>query len=296
MRPASVYLNQHLTDPQRRRRLFEGDIFIFSNLRACSAICRHAMDTLCDVFETDSPETAYLNLPVQEFVRRVEAVKNRFTNGLRSKELLQEYAIETGSNPQDYYFLAPAIRIVPNYDYLHAGVSYAYAAHRDPWYGGPQYQINHWMPVRPIAPEQTMAIYPTYFDRPVKNSSNQFDLDHWVNVERKKAVSNIEKEERVHPLPLEDIDVAAEIRFGGNAGDIMVFSGVHLHASVPNYSSETRFSVDFRFYHIDDIKTNGKGEIRAPANVDCEATGNILTSLFHLGDFSPFGQREELVK
>src|SRR5262249_18652747 len=106
MRPASIYLNQHLTDLQRRRRLFAGDIFIFSNLRACSDICQHAMDTLCDVFETDSPETAYLNLPVQEFVRRTEAVKNRFTNGLRSKELLREYAIETGSNPQDYYFLA----------------------------------------------------------------------------------------------------------------------------------------------------------------------------------------------
>ena len=296
MRPASIYLNQQLTDLQRRRRLFEGDIFIFSNLRACSAICRHAMDTLCDVFETDSPETAYLNLPVQEFVRRVEAVKNRFTNGLRSKELLQEYAIETGSNPQDYYFLAPGIRIIPNSDYLRAGVSYNYAAHRDTWYGGTQYQINHWMPVRPIAPEQTMAIYPAYFDRPVKNASNQFDLDYWVKMERPRAVSNIEKEERVHPLPLEDIDVAAEIRFGGNAGDIMVFSGVHLHASVPNRSSETRFSVDFRFYHIDDIKTNGKGEIRAPANVDSKATGNILTSLFHLGDFSPFGQREELVQ
>jgi hypothetical protein len=292
MRPASVFLNQQLTDLQRRRSLFEGNIFIFSSPKSCGVLCEHAMSTLRSVFETDHPETAYLELPLEEFVRRTETVKNRFTNGLRSKEILRDYAKETGSNPEEYYFDVPRIRIVPNYDYLHCGVSYAYAAHRDTWYGNPQYQINHWLPVTPVTPDQAMAIYPAYFDRPVKNSSDKFDLDRWINVERPNAVKSLTKEERVHPLPLEEIDVEAEIRFAGNAGDTLVFSGAHLHATVPNRTSITRFSIDFRFCHVEDIRTNGAGEIPAPANVDCRATGSSLSSLFHLGDFSPFGQRE----
>jgi len=292
MRPTRVFLNQRLTDLKRRENLFDGSLFVFSGLNSCKTLCGHAMATLRSVFETDHPESAFLTLPLEEFVQRTEKVKNQFTNGLRSKELLRDYAQETGSNPDDYYFDVPRIRIVPNYEYLHSGVSYAYAAHRDTWYGGPQYQINHWMPVMPITPDQTMAIYPAYFDRPIKNSSSDFDLDHWQSVERPKAVKNISKEQRVHPLPLEEIDAAAEVRLAGNAGDIMVFSGVHLHATVPNRSSVTRFSIDFRFYHIDDIRSNGAGQIHAPANLDNKATGNYLASLFHLGDFSPFGQRE----
>ena len=72
----------------------------------------------------------------------------------------------------------------------------------------------------------------------------------------------------------------------------MVFSGTHLHATIPNRSSITRFSIDFRLFHVDDIRSKGAGEVRAPANIDSKATGNYLSSLFHLADFSPFGQRE----
>lgn len=288
--PVNVYLNQRLTDFDRRRKLFAGDIFILSSVKACAEICGHALETLRDVFNTPTPETAFRHLPVEEFVRRAEIVKNRFTNGPRSKQLLRDYGEETGANPEEYYFDVPRIRIVPDYEYLHSGVSYAYAAHRDTWYGGPQYQINHWMPVKAIDPDQTMAIYPAYFHKPIKNSSKDFDLDRWVNAERSKAVKNIEKEERIHPLPLEAIDPGSEIRFGGNAGDIMIFSGAHLHATVPNRSGITRFSVDFRFFHIDDIYANGVGKLTAPTNLDCEAARRDygLGSLFHLGDFSPF--------
>jgi hypothetical protein len=179
---------------------------------------------------------------------------------------------------------------VPNFDYLHAGVSYAYAPHRDPWYGGPQYQINHWMPVQPIEPSRTMAIYPNYFNRAIKNSSADFDLERWVNVERFKATSNVSKEERVHPLPLEDIDKTAELRLAGDVGNIMIFSGHHLHATIPNQTPVTRFSVDFRFFHIRDLQTNGNDAIRAPQNIDSAATSEDfgISSLFSLDDFSRY--------
>lgn len=296
MQAARIYLNQTLADSERRRRLFEGDIFVLSGLRTCAAICDHAMETLRAGFATRSPETAFRDLPVEEFARIAASVKSRFTNGLRSKELLREFAREIGMDPDEYYFDVPRLRIVPHYEYLHAGISYAYAPHRDTWYGGPTYQINHWMPVTPIGPDQTMAIYPAYFERPLKNSSRNFDLARWINFERPRAVENIEREERIHPLPEEEPDGASEIRFGFNAGDIMIFSGAHLHATVPNRSSVTRFSVDFRFFNAEDIRSNGKGRIKAPRNVDSEATSEDhgLGYLFHLGNFSPFSKKERV--
>ena len=265
-----VYLNQKLTDLERRKLIFEGKIFLFSGLKSCALICDYAWQVAQENFDSATPETLFLQLPVSEFIKRAEVTKNKFTNSLRAKELLRDYAVEIGTNPDDYYFDVPRIRIVPTYNYLHAGRSYAYAPHRDTWYGGPRYQINHWMPVRAITPDQTMSLSPAYFQKPVKNSSKEFDLTRWITSERKKATQNIINENRVHPLPLEKLDEANEIRFAGNAGDIMVFSGTHLHASVPNHTPVTRFSVDFRFFHVDDV--SGKGDVRPPVNIDSEAT------------------------
>jgi hypothetical protein len=286
-----VYFNQRLQDLERRKLIFEGKILIHSCLQACTAICDYALATLQKRLETPTPETAFRHLPVEDFVKRVEAVKREFTNSTRSKELVRQYAQELGLDPNDYYFDVPRLRVVPNYDYLHAGVSYAYAPHRDTWYGSPSYQINHWMPVLPITPDQTMAIYPTYFTRPVQNSSSGFDLTHWVNVERIKAAQNISKEERKHPLPLEEIDPTSALRLAGDKGDMLVFSGVHLHGTVPNRTATTRFSVDFRLFHIDDI--DGRCTLSPPPNVDCQAVSEDygMSSCFHLGDFSPFGSR-----
>jgi hypothetical protein len=283
-----VYLNQQLTDLERRKEVFQGKLFILSGLSACAALCDYALQTVREYFESLHPETSFLDMPVEAFVQRVEATKNKFTNSLRSKELLRDFARETGSDPNDYYFDVPRIRMVPSYNYLHAGVSYAYAPHRDSWYGGPRYQINHWMPVLPIRPDQTMAVYPAYFNRPVKNSSRAFDLSRWVNVERKEAVVNIKKESRVHPLPLEKIDPEAQVCFGGNKADIMVFSGTHLHGTMPNHTSVMRLSIDFRFYHVDDIA--GKNTVTLPADLDNDAlcADYGASAWFHLGDFSPF--------
>jgi hypothetical protein len=50
-----------------------------------------------------------------------------------------------------------------------------------------------------------------------------------------------------------------------------VFSGAHLHSSVPNSSGKTRISFDFRTVNIDDLIA-GKG---AP-NLDAKCTGTAL--------------------
>lgn len=294
--PTELLCNRDLDSTQLRSAIFHGSLLLRTNLASTQRIAEAAIELLQDVFQTDDIRNAYKHLPRESFAKLAAKAKTTFTNDLSSKQLLRAFAVDCGLRPAEFYFDVPRLRIVPNYDYLHAGVSYAYAAHRDPWYGGPQYQINHWMPVVSILPEQTMAIYPGYFAVPVPNTSEQFDLEHWVKNERARAVENIQVEGRMHPLPMAAIDTSSEIRIAGGPGDIMIFSGHHLHATIPNRTDETRFSVDFRFFHVDDIRSGGFGDLAAPANIDSRARSHDfgLRSLFSLDTFESFDELEAL--
>jgi hypothetical protein len=62
----------------------------------------------------------------------------------------------------------------------------------------------------------------------------------------------------------------------------MVFSGAHLHSTVPNTSGRTRFSIDFRTVNQRDIEQG----VSAP-NADSEATGTTLGDFFRSTDLEP---------
>jgi ectoine hydroxylase-related dioxygenase (phytanoyl-CoA dioxygenase family) len=68
------------------------------------------------------------------------------------------------------------------------------------------------------------------------------------------------------PTPTEPVDTASELRIVIEPGDLLCFSGAHLHASVPNTSGATRFSVELRTVTAQDVQ--GK---RGAPNVDGEA-------------------------
>ncbi|OCQ93821.1 hypothetical protein [Limnothrix sp. PR1529] len=282
----NIILNQPFTDSERRKKIHLGDIFVLSQLNSITDLCEYAFALACEQFNTDQPQNAFNTLPVEEFARHVERLKNVFTNSRRSKELIRSFLEETGCVPSSYYFDVPRIRVVPNYDYLHSGVSYSYAPHRDTWYSSPTYQINHWVPILPITPDTAMSIWPDYFSRPVENSSSLHDIEYWDKVERKRAVQNIGSESRRHPLPLEDINSSSEIRIAGKPGDIIIFSASHLHGTVPNLTQTARMSIDFR--------TIAKGDIGVdtPPNVDSRAGGMgghyYLSQLFDASTLDPY--------
>jgi hypothetical protein len=63
---------------------------------------------------------------------------------------------------------------------------------------------------------------------------------------------------------------------------VIEFSGQHLHSSVLNTSGRTRYSIDFRTVHIDDIRAG-----RAAVNVDAKCTGSSIRDFIRASDFSP---------
>jgi ectoine hydroxylase-related dioxygenase (phytanoyl-CoA dioxygenase family) len=62
----------------------------------------------------------------------------------------------------------------------------------------------------------------------------------------------------VVPSPSEPVEANSELRIVIEPGDLLCFSGAHLHASVPNTSGATRFSVEVRTVSVDDVHA-GRG-------------------------------------
>ena len=127
-----------------------------------------------------------------------------------------------------------------------------------------------------------MAFHPRYFDVPVRNSSADYDYEEWNRIGRKQASQIVKNETREQPRPLEPLDVSSEIRVVTPVGGALIFSAAHLHATVPNTTQQTRFSIDFRTVNIDDLIS---GE-SAP-NVDSRCTGTTMRDYLRAADLEP---------
>jgi hypothetical protein len=277
----SIVLNPKYDDQSRRRALFGGEIILYSAIAASELLCRHAKQMVLDAFAPRAPEHAQEDMTVDHFVGVVGPLKSRFTNDQRTKELVRDFLVKIGCDAHKTYFDVPRIRIAPHSNYLTAGVSYAYKAHRDTWYSSPFSQVNYWLPVWSVTAQRAMAFYPGYWDEPVANSSDGFDYGEWVRIGRTQAANQIKVDTRHHPLPLQDFSMDGEVRLCGDMGDTIVFSGAHLHATAPNNSDCTRFSIDFRTLHIEDL-ASGNG---AP-NVDTRACGSTISDFIRVADFA----------
>src|SRR2546422_2486545 len=96
------------------------------------------------------------------------------------------------------------MRTATSDNYLTAGLAYAFHPHRDTWYSAPLCQVNWWLPVYEIAPDNAMAFHPRYWrDRKSTrlNSSHGyisyavFCLKKNNSSERRRAVQRVLHEE-----------------------------------------------------------------------------------------------------
>ena len=107
----------------------------------------------------------------------------------------------------------PRLRTSTSDGYLDSGISYAYHAHRDCWYSAPFNQVNWWIPVYDVVPENVFALHPEYFTQAVRNGSGRYDYASWVRTERPSAAQHIYSDTREQPKPEEDLDLSGELRF-----------------------------------------------------------------------------------
>jgi len=276
---SAVLVEPSLTDDERRARLYAGDIVSYPPVEGFRALCDHGWSMVCDAFGSIDPRTAQFELPVEQFVDIISPLKTKFTHDAKSKQLITALLDEVGCDVDATYFDLPRLRIVTHGGYLTAGVGYAYKSHRDTWYACPPSQINWWGPITEINERCGLAFHPRYFDRAVPNSSEAFDAYRWNADGRKNAAQFITSDSRPHPHVTDSVELDWQVIVGRPASFLM-FSAQQLHATVPNDSGTTRYSVDFRTAHRGDVEAHRGAEL-----VDSLSTGTTLRDFIRASDY-----------
>ena len=278
----TIYLDSELNDEDRRQRLYGGNLFAFSPGGSATKLDNLARELSEAAFAPHDPQLAQESMPAERYVQILAELKPGFIHHPRAKELIAGLLSELGCDIHRTYFDVPRLRTMAHGEYLKAGLAYQFHAHRDTWFSAPFQQLNWWLPVYAVESQNCMAFHPEYFDRPVRNSSAGYDYEEWSKTGRKEAAKQVKKETRKQPQAEEPLELEPDVRVVTPPGGTLVFSAAQLHSTVPNTTSRTRFSIDFRTVSLDDLA----GGVAAP-NIDSECTGTTLRDFLRASDLEP---------
>ena len=259
---------------------------VFSPRPSTLAFIEFARKMIKDAFVPYDPELAQYQMPVEQYAKILGELKPGFIHHPESKRHLQNVLRDFGCDLAKSYFDVPKMRSSTSDNYLTTGIAYAWHPHRDTWYSAPACQINWWIPIYDIQSDNAMAFHPQYWNRAVSNNSDGYNYYQWNQQNRGGHVAQYLKEDpRPLPKATQPMELYPQNRLIVPSGGIILFSGSQMHSSVPNTSGKTRFSIDFRVVHEDDVEAN-----RGAPSVDEKCTGTTLrdylrgTDLTHLPD------------
>jgi hypothetical protein len=278
----TVYYDAAVSDDVRRQMLFDGQLFAYSPQPSSLAFVTHARKMIEEAFSPLDPELAQHEMSIERYAEILGKLKPAFIHDPESKRHLSSVLRDLGCNPAETYFDVPKMRSSTSDNYLTTGIAYAWHPHRDTWYSAPPCQINYWIPIYDIRSDNAMAFHPQYWNIGVKNDSNRFNYYAHNQQSRGAHVAKlVTSDPRVLPKPLEPLRLDPQVRLIVPAGGIILFSAAQMHSSVPNTSGKTRFSIDFRVVHIDDVQAK-----RGAPQCDEACTGTTMRDYMRVTDLS----------
>jgi hypothetical protein len=267
----TVYHNRAISDDERRRLIYQGDLFIYEPTPGSMALVELAREMLETAFNPHAPVKAQYHYSVEEYAAILAEMKPRFIHHPEAKKAIQQLLKDLNCDLDRVHFDVPRMRTSTAENYLTTGIAYAFHPHRDTWYSAPQSQINFWFPIYDIESDNAMAFHPAYWTKPVLNGSRAYNYAEWNRQSRFNAAQHIKQDTRVQPKPEEPMELDPQIRVICPPGGLLLFSAAQMHSSVPNITESTRCSIDFRTVHLDDLQ-----EYRGAQNVDSQCTGTTL--------------------
>jgi hypothetical protein len=232
---------------------------------------------LIELFAPHDPESVHEHLEPATVAEMLGRWKPTFIHDPRSKELVREIIGELGFDPQGTYYDVPKPRTAFPVGHLSTGIALAFPWHRDTWYGAPSSQINWWLPVYSTSPTNGLRFDLGRFAEPVANNSKDFDYFQ-ANRDRLTTAKQVKKETQVRP-EAHDVIVDDPLVPVLQPGAVLLFSGAHLHGSVPNTSGVARYSIDFRT--VD--RRHVEGRIGAAMD-DVACTGTSIRDFVRVAD------------
>ena len=221
------------------RRAFRGELIVFRRLETLDALLDHAREAAFGAFDDPVGDEGRLDSGLWR--QRATAARRRFMNSDAAPGLLRALFEELGFDPETTYRDRAILRFQPGRAACRTRRLRDLPPHRDSWGSNIMTQLNWWAPVFRVEPGATMEIWPGYFDRPVPNSSADWDIETL----RKAGGDYPLLPEAARPAePGEPVLI--------EPGELLCFSGAHLHASRPNRTGRTRISLDLRTVDIAD--------------------------------------------
>jgi hypothetical protein len=277
----NVFFRSSMSDDDRRRELYQGALFVHSPCPSALKLCRLAQELIEEAFKGVDPRRVNESLPAERCAEILAVLKPKFIHHSNAKVYIQGMLAELGCDLDKTYFDVPRMRTAFPGEYLKSGIAYAFHPHRDTWYSAPFCQINWWMPIYEITSENCMAVHPHYWSRAVRNGSSEYNYYKWNRESRQNAAHHVKADTRVQPHAEELMELEPQIRLVCDVGGAYQFSAAQMHSTVPNTSGVTRYSIDFRTVHLDDVL----GQAGAP-NVDSACTGTTMRDYLRGTDFS----------
>ena len=239
-----------------KKSLFRGTIFKFSNSKNALKI----VDTIKKKVQNYYSN----NLESLHLEKDAELISKELISKLKNQDQLlnffEDFLKEIHFEIKDCYRDKFVVRIAPaefkkaTYEASRIGI------HRDTWGTNIFEQVNWWAPINNLDQTNTLIFYPEYFNQPIKNTTSTWDLDTYF---KKRKLGEFDYPSA--PQLLEDLKKETKtIRVNINPGEILCFSGSHLHSSSKENSNTSRFSYEIRTVSDSDIR----GKRYAP-NVDC---------------------------
>jgi hypothetical protein len=239
-----------LLDEAARRRLFRGAILVQERVPAMVRLCRNAGHMLGNAFHPHPPERAHDVLAPVDYVGRVNALRAAFRRDSGVRHLFETLFRQLGADADDIFRDRYLLRAVPPDAAHQRPPCDPLAPHRDTWGSNVYQQVNLWAPILPVEAANTMNLYPAYWNRPVANTSGDWDLDDLrahIGTGRRPDYPRL-------PVAAEDINPAGAVPVVIRPGDVLAFSGAHLHASSAAGAQHPRFSIDFRAASLADVR------------------------------------------
>ena len=288
-------------DAAARRAVYSGRIIVFRNVPAMSRLCALASSMLTD-FVRQAPSLSAFPVASGEELQSVVSVDRgalvdmcaRFEASDEAVGLWRQALAQVGveaerSAPTETTLWDRArLRIVPSGDRLddvssplHGCGKYSSTLplHRDTWGSQLAAQCNWWAPLLPLDARRTLALHPRYFDRPLPPAA----VTQWDYAELRRCRKAGEAYPQLPYLNRDALDAAERAAVDAAAqplsevhpGDLVVFSGAHLHGSVLNTTGVPRVSTEVRTIHVADWAAGiGAPVVDGPAvEVEAGASG-----------------------
>ena len=259
---------------QFKKDIFKGKIFVFKKSKIILDLVQEIKKNI--LIEYNGP------LEKLHHLDNCEEISSTLVTNLKKipefKKLFKIFLKEINFFHENSYWDQFRVRVAPAQNKFSYREASRINSHRDTWGTNIHQQINWWAPISSISETNTMIFYPDYFSKSVKNSTSTWDLDTYLEHRKRGDFSYPSAPQLLEDLPQDASVLSVNIK----PGEILCFSGCHLHSSSKEKSDNTRFSYEIRTICQDDLDNR-----REAPNSDCDLKWQFPKIFRNINDNSP---------